>query len=280
MNAIDDLMKGSVDIHVHFSPDPRVERRSSAIEIVEQASFMGMGGLVLKSHEYPTQPLAYTVGQLFPDIAVIGGICADYEIGGLNPSAVEASAKMGSSIVWMPTYSAKSDRAYRGLSGGITILDDNNKLLPEVYEILDIVKQYDMVLATGHISTQECFALIEAGVDAKVERLVWTHGTTSAHWTGITVDEMKAIADKGAFVEHCIHVMMPTTYRLDPKELISAMDIIGMDRSIISTDFGQNYHPMPAEGFRMGMGMLRESGMTEDDIYKVVNANPRALLGI
>ena len=36
MNAIDDLMKGSVDIHVHFSPDPRVERRSSAIEIVEQ----------------------------------------------------------------------------------------------------------------------------------------------------------------------------------------------------------------------------------------------------
>ena len=50
MNAIDDLMKGSVDIHVHFSPDPRVERRSSAIEIVEQASFMGMGGLVLKSH--------------------------------------------------------------------------------------------------------------------------------------------------------------------------------------------------------------------------------------
>ena len=280
MNAIDDLMKGSVDIHVHFSPDPRVERRSSAIEIVEQASFMGMGGLVLKSHVYPTQPLAYTVGQLFPDIAVIGGICADYEIGGLNHSAVEASAKMGSSIVWMPTYSAKSDRAYRGLSGGITILDDNNKLLPEVYEILDIVKQYDMVLATGHISTQECFALIEAGVDAKVERLVLTHGTTSAHWTGITVDEMKAIADKGAFVEHCIHVMMPTTYRLDPKELISAMDIIGMDRSIISTDFGQNYHPMPAEGFRMGMGMLRESGMTEDDIYKVVNANPRALLGI
>ena len=91
---------------------------------------------------------------------------------------------------------------------------------------------------------------------------------------------MKAIADKGAFVEHCIHVMMPTTYRLDPKELISAMDIIGMDRSIISTDFGQNYHPMPAEGFRMGIGMLRESGMTEDDIYKVVNANPRALLGI
>ena len=65
MNAIDDLMKGSVDIHVHFSPDPRVERRSSAIEIVEQASFMGMGGLVLKSHEYPTQPLAYTVASLY-----------------------------------------------------------------------------------------------------------------------------------------------------------------------------------------------------------------------
>ena len=55
---------------------------------------------------------------------------------------------------------------------------------------------------------------------------------------------------------------------------------IGIERSIISTDFGQNYHPMPAEGFRMGMGLLKESGMTEDDISKVVHANPRALLGI
>ena len=280
MNAIDEIVKGSVDIHVHFSPDPRVERRSSAIEIVEQAAFMGMGGLILKSHEYPTQPLAYTVGQLYPDFHVLGGICADYEIGGLNPSAVDASAKMGSKIVWMPTYSAKSDRQNRGLDGGISIIDDDGKLVSEVYDILDIVKEYDMVLATGHISTMECFSLVEAGIDAGIERMVLTHGTTSAHWTGITVDQMKEIADKGVFVEHCIHVMMPTTYRLDPKELISAMYHIGIERSIISTDFGQNYHPMPAEGFRMGMGLLKESGMTEDDISKVVNANPRALLGI
>ncbi|HZA23096.1 MAG TPA: DUF6282 family protein, partial [Dehalococcoidia bacterium] len=74
MSNVDRLMEGTVDIHVHFAPDPRVERRSDALEVAQQAAEMGMRGLVLKSHEYPTQPVAYTVSQIIPDITLIGGI--------------------------------------------------------------------------------------------------------------------------------------------------------------------------------------------------------------
>lgn len=63
MSNIDRILEGAVDIHVNFGPDPKVERRASAIEVAHQAKEMGMQGLVLKSHEYPTHPVAFTAAQ-------------------------------------------------------------------------------------------------------------------------------------------------------------------------------------------------------------------------
>jgi hypothetical protein len=273
-------VEGAVDIHVHFAPDPKVERRGSAIEIAEQAAKMGMQALVLKSHEYPTQPVAYTVSQIVPDITLIGGIALDYEVGGLNPAAVEATANMGGRVVWMPTYSAQADRQHKGLSGGIFLLDDNGKLLPEVYAILEVVKAYDMVLATGHVSTLECMALVSEAKNLGINRVVVTHGTTSAFWTGMTPEDMKTMAGMGAYVEHCLHVMMPMTYRMPPQDLVEVIRTIGTENCIISTDFGQDFHPMPAEGLRMGIATLLKAGLDEVELGMLVKDNPARLLGL
>lgn len=280
MSNADRLVEGAVDIHVHFAPDPKVERRGSAIEIAEQAAKMGMQALVLKSHEYPTQPVAYTVSQIVPDITLIGGIALDYEVGGLNPAAIEATANMGGRVVWMPTYSARADRQHKGLNGGIFLLDDNGELLPEVYAILEVVKAYDMVLATGHISTRECMALVSEAKKLGINRVVVTHGTTSAFWTGMTPEDMKTMAGMGAYVEHCLHVMMPMTYRMPPQDLVEVIRTIGTENCIISTDFGQDFHPMPAEGLRMGIATLLKAGLDEVELGMLVKDNPARLLGL
>ena len=280
MSNADRLVEGAVDIHVHFAPDPKVERRGSAIEIAEQAAKMGMQALVLKSHEYPTQPVAYTVSQIVPDITLIGGIALDYEVGGLNPAAVEATANMGGRVVWMPTYSAQADRQHKGLSGGIFLLDNNGKLLPEVYAILEVIKAYDMVLATGHVSTLECMALVSEAKKLGINRVVVTHGTTSAFWTGMTPEDMKIMAGMGAYVEHCLHVMMPMTYRMPPQDLVEVIRTIGTENCIISTDFGQDFHPMPAEGLRMGIATLLKAGLDEVELGMLVKDNPARLLGL
>ena len=261
MAAIDRLMEDAVDIHVHFAPDPKVERRCDAIGVAESAKSMGMRGVVLlKSHEYPTHPVAYTVSKMVPGISLIGGITLDVEVGGLNPMAVEASANMGARVVWMPTFSARVDRQRQGLDGGIYLLDDGGRLLPEVYPILEIIKQHDMVLATGHISTQESMVLVDEARNLGIHRIVVTHGSTMSFWTGMTVEDMKALADKGAFIEHCIHIMMPLTFRLSPAELGDMLQAIGPEHCIISTDFGQAYHPIPPEGLRMGIATLLQAG--------------------
>ena len=248
MASIERLMEDSVDIHVHFAPDPRVERRSDAVELAQAAKEMGMRGVVLKSHEYPTHPVAYTVSQMVPGISLIGGITLDEEVGGLNAAAVEASARMGARVVWMPTFSAWADRRRKDLDGGIYILDGQGRLVPEAYPVLEAVKRHDMVLATGHLSTEESMVLVDEAKNMGINRLVVTHGSTMSIMTGMTVEDMKALAGKGAFIEHCVHVVMPMGFGLPIAQLADMLRAIGPEHCIISTDFGQTFHPHARRG--------------------------------
>ena len=279
MSNIDRILEGALDIHVHFGPDPKVERRAGALDIALQAQEMGMQGIVLKSHEYPTHPVAATTAELVPDISILGGIALDVEVGGLNVHAVQATADMGGRIVWMPTHSAKADRESKGLEGGISLLDQSGDLAPEVHSILELIKSHDMVLATGHISTAESMALVAEARNMGIQRVVVTHGTTMSFWTGMTVEDMKALAGMGAYIEHCLHVVMPTTHRLDPKELAQTISAIGPEKCILSTDFGQDFHPMPAEGMRMGIATMLRSGLEEVEVGMLVKDNPSRLMG-
>ncbi len=269
-----------MDIHVHCAPDPRVERRGSAIEFAQQARDMGMLGMVLKSHEYPTHPVAYTAGQAVPGVTLLGGVPLDLEVGGLNPTAVECAAKVGGRVVWMPTLSARADRQLKGLNGGIYLLDDQGKLVPEVYPILELVKANDMVLATGHISTEESMTLVSEARSLGISRIVVTHGTTMTYMTGMTLEDMKTLAEMGAYIEHCVHVMMPLTRRMDPADMVSAVMSIGPQNCILSTGFGQDFHPSPAEGLRMGVATMLQAGMEEVEVGMLVKDNPCRLLGL
>jgi hypothetical protein len=280
VSSADRLMEGAMDIHVHCSPDPRVERRGSAIDFAIQAREMGMLGMVIKSHEYPTHPVAYTASQAVPGVTLLGGVSLDVEVGGLNPTAVESTARIGGRVVWMPTFSARADRQQKGLTGGIYLLGQDGRLVPELYPILELIKANDMVLATGHISTQESMALVSEARSLGISRIVVTHGTTMTYMTGMTLEDMQTLAAMGAYIEHCTHVMMPLTRRMAPADLVSTIMAIGPQNCIVSTDFGQDYHPSPAEGLRMGIATMLQAGMEEVEVGMLVKDNPCRLLGL
>ena len=124
-----ELLRGAIDVHVHAAPDPYAERRMAADVLVERAVEAGMGGLVLKSHEYNTQPLAWLLDQQNESIRVYGGIALDHGVGGLNMEAVSVAMLIGTTMVWMPTFDAQAWRDARpaaatGPAPGITVLDE------------------------------------------------------------------------------------------------------------------------------------------------------------
>lgn len=281
MSEIGNILRGSIDMHLHHGPDPRVERRLDALQVAREAKEAGMRAIVLKSHEYPTAPVAYIVSQIVSDIKIFGSMSLDFEAGGLNPHALEASAKLGAKVVWMPTFTSANDRKMNGLGDdGISLLDSKGKLLPIVDDILNIIKNYQMVLATGHISGQETFVLVERAIKKGVANIVITHPLWPRGGAKLGLSDQKRLAAKGAFIEHCFGNTMPFPDRLDPMKIVEAVRAVGAEHCILTTDLGQAYNPAPAEGMRMAIATMLKCGLSEKEVELMVKTNPARLLGL
>lgn len=288
MTEIDEVLAGSIDMHVHHGPDPLMPRRCGPVETATQAKEMGMAGLVLKSHSYPTAPLAYVVASLVPGFAVFGSLCMEHETGGINPHAVETSARLGAKVLWMPTFSAANSMAvvarFLGLptrGEGLSVLDARGELLPAVGQVLEVVKEHQMVLASGHLAPKEVLPLMAEAQRVGVSRLVITHALERGAMEQIlSLEELKALAGKGAFIEFCVWALMPTGGGMRAREIVNAIRELGAEHCIISSDFGQAHHPYPAEGMRMFIATLLRAGMSRGEVELMAKVNPAWLLGL
>ena len=283
---IDELLSGSIDMHLHIGPD-EMPARVNAVEASEQAADVGMKAIVLKNHSYPTTPVAIIARDMVPEVEVFGSICLDYEIGGLNVETLERHAQFGAKVVWMPTFSSANSRAkMRGLGlilegDGFSILDDNGKLVPEIDPILEIVKKYDMVLASGHMSPAEIFALVEAAQKKSIDKIVITHPSDAEFMEKtLTPEELQRLGEMGIFIEQTVVTMLATEFRHDPSERVEVIRTIGVEHCIISTDLGQYWNPYPAEGMRFFMAILLRNGLSPADIEVMAKKNPTRLLGL
>jgi hypothetical protein len=232
----DELLKGSIDTHLHGFPEIAfdVGVRVEDYEIARLAEDAGMLGFVLKSHIWPTVGRAYYLNQKFPNVKVFPSITLNLTVGGLSPISVESAARQGAKILFMPTWSAANDLSRGGFStymkeylhttknlkdsDGIRILGATGGLTEEVVEILEIAKEYRMVIATGHISPKESLSLVKEAKSIGDLPFIFSH--PDSRYVGGTLEDMKAMVDKGAYVEICALGMMPAFKGLAPLILL------------------------------------------------------------
>jgi hypothetical protein len=283
---VDQLVAGSIDMHLHPGPDA-FKCRVDALEAATQAKQAGMKAIVIKNHFYPTAPIAMMVNQLVPDFRVIGSLCLDYEMGGLNADAVEYAGKTGARVVWMPTFSSLNSRAkMRGLGlpmqgDGFSILDSQGQLVPEIPNILKIIKKYDMVLASGHISPAETFALEKEARQIGIDKFVVTHPLDHEFFSqAFTKQDLVQLALNGAFIECTFIAFLASEFRHDPAHMVDIIKTVGAKQCIVSTDLGQSFNPLPVEGLRMFLVTLLKYGVTPDEINVMTKTNPAKLLGL
>lgn len=272
------ILQGAVDLHVHTAPDPYTDRRMNARELVEDARAHRLGGVVLKSHEYNTQPLAWLLDELYDDIDVYGGMSLDHGVGGLNPEAVRVAMRIGTRIVWFPTFDAAHWRSYRpqqfnSLQPPIRILEEGLTLRADVHAILDELAEHDGVLATGHLSTEETLALVWAARDRDIRTIV----THASFW--IPKEAQLEMTDLGAYIEH----VAGATLHEDGDEVFAAIveqvRAVGPQHVALSTDLGQAQNPPPPEGFGAWIDRFLEAGFSDEEVTTMVRDNPRAIVG-
>jgi len=284
MNTI--VLDGAIDLHCHFGPESVVGTRHSvdAFGAASEAADLGMAAIVLKSHDFPSNAVAHAAGQTIDAIDVFGSICCDFCVGGLNPAAVEVALRDGAAIVWLPTISSQQDvengvAAMLGLSGeGITLLDADGRLRPEVEEILALVAQYDAIAATGHTSAAEHFAV--ARQFAARGRLVVTHAMNAGAGPQLSVQDCVELAQLGAHIELAAATCMGG-HGPGLSEVLHAIRQIGTEQVVLSTDYGWTDElPRPAPGLHAYVDALWALGATEAELRRMACDNPARLLGL
>ena len=283
VQVIDDLWKGSVDMHIHPGPDPNAERPIDSAQAALIAQKAGMGGIVLKSFFYNTASDAYIIQKnLTPGFPVFGSVVIGYTTtGGLAYAArtIESAAKIGCKVVWFPAMDAEWCQAYLGHPGaGITILKEDGTLKDEVYDVLRVVKQYDMVVCSGHMSYEESTKMFDAAIGMGIWRMVATHPL--AELSRFTLEQVQELAAKGVYIEHVYGTTMPRLGNLDPSDYVDCVKLVGADRTIMGTDLAQVWDTDPATGMRLFIAQMIQFGCTPEEVELMCRTNPAKLLGI
>jgi uncharacterized protein DUF6282 len=295
MTIYDEFMQDAIDVHCHidFEFSAKERKREPEFEWLPKAESMGMRGVVLKSHWWPTiNVVPYILSSVQTKVALWSSVALNITSGGPNPCVVEACAELGGKMVFLPTWSARNDVERKGFSDRIKsyykshaqldnpnyyFLNEKGKLIRRGYEIIECCKAHELTLGMGHISWQESLAFIEAARDLGYShRIVVNH--VQSHIIGMPMDAMKHAAEMGAFLEACWNALAPG--RMDSRELVQQFREIGLGQVIASTDYFRPYSPNPAELFRMFLGMLHEGGLNRDEIRLVACANPARLMGL
>jgi len=285
------IVAGAWDLHVHVAPDV-MERRIDDVTLAEQFGEHDLGGFVLKSHYTPTAERASIVNRVVPGARALGAITLNAAVGGMNAMAVEIAALEGARIVWFPTFDAlnepigrsdprpgeivpiwadiQRDLRKRGFkTPPVLVVDPENNVLPEVRDVLRVIAEHDLVLATGHLSRDEIFAVVDAALGIGVKRIIITHPEFPSQ--NINARDQHALAERGCYLERCFTT--PYTGKTTWELMFENIRRSGFRQSFVATDLGQPLNPEVETGFALMADRLLAGGFSEDEIATMCVAN-------
>lgn len=267
-------LSGFFDAHIHTAPDVR-PRSLTDLDAACDAAEAGMAGVLVKSHVTCTADRAALAEQAVPGVRVIGALVLNREVGGINPSAVEAALNLGAREVWLPTFSARG----RGFDPvGIVVVDEAGRLLPPVLEVLRLVAESDVALGTGHLSVPEIVTVVREARRLGLKKIVVTHPDSAV--VAMPVAVQREIAGPGVWFERCYIAALEPRPSATLAELAQRIRALGPASTVISTDLGQVGNPRPVDGFRAYVSGLLSEGLTQEEIRLMGAENPRVLFGI
>jgi len=280
-------LEGMYDMHVH--PAPSIQKRTfTALEAIRYASEERMAGILFKDHTYNTVSMTRTINELMYTTKAYSTIMLNEAVGGINPSVVEIALALGTNQIEMPTYSSKAhfdaygdDQKifpYKKRAKPTYILDEKGRLIPEVEEILNLVKGTGAFIGTGHISPPEIDRLVERGKELGCKMLIIS---VSTDMPGIPLDYQKKWAADNIFMEHVYMALTDVPHVKTPIEtIVEQIKTIGAERCVLGTDAGNTKLPRQVESMKDFLNRLLAAGISEKEIELMTKMNPRILLGI
>lgn len=142
-----------------------------------------------------------------------------------------------------------------------------------------MTRDANVILASGHASPGETVKLVREAHKMGLRKIVVTH--PEAHFTWMPVETQKEIALDGAYFERCYVDTTPTmNATVTVAEIASHIKEVGVQSTVVSTDFGQAISPPPVEGMRAYLAKLTQRGITSEEIRIMAGDTPAYLLDL
>lgn len=297
MDEVNELMVGAIDVHIHSNPHqfPDIHAQD-VIALSQQAKAAGMRAMVVKDVGGSTTGAAYVVTRTAGGAPIFGAYVMNLAVGGINPRGVYVALTHGDGarVVHFPTGDSHNHFDYRkkyyaGVNlpltehEAITVLRDG-ALIPEVREVIDLVKTHGATLATSHLSAEESRLVVREAKDQGLEKIIISHSQWAM--TRLTLDDLKHFASLGCLIEFEYIQMTALMYFVhgeqpaDPRNIVKAIKEIGPEHCFISSDLGQLYSALPVDGMRTYVAILRRCGITPDEIRMMFQRNPARIAGL
>jgi hypothetical protein len=274
------LVHGAVDLHVHGGPDV-VPRRHTDIELARRAQAAGMAAIVLKSHVESTVGRAAAASEA-TGFAVHGGLVLNPgACGGIEPEVVLTSLELGARVIWMPTTASAAHLehfpgAAPGASRGATRAAEFDRA--KVRDVCRLVADAGALLASGHLGPEETIVLAEEASEAGA-RLLLQHPDYTVPGLSASAQADLAARFPTATFERCAFVVSPGAPEPLPiARMVEAMQAVGLDRNVVSSDLGQPSNPPYPEGFEAFAAELEASGIPRTSLDPMLTTRPAALL--
>src|SRR3954469_11776648 len=177
VSIYEDFLRDAIDLHCHIDLELSTEvfrKREPEWEWLPKAEALGMRGIVLKSHWWPTAVATPYIRALYHGpVEPFSSVVLNPVAGGTELWAVESAAALGARMVFLPTWGSCHDlehggfhrtmmRAYRTFDPaqvtGTSFLDADGQLVARGRELLEYCQLHDLSLATGHVSWPESLA--------------------------------------------------------------------------------------------------------------------------
>jgi hypothetical protein len=153
--------------------------------------------------------------------------------------------------------------------------------MSSIFEIVDLVHEHGAVLATGHTTAEEHFAVVKAFAD-RVPVLV-THAGEMMAGPRLSAAQAAELGSLGATVELTAQVCK-TVHGVpgkSPDDMVAMIRTIGSEHCTLSTDYGwTNELPHPAPGLGEYLDLLWAAGISEDELTMMARTTPARLLGL
>ena len=136
----------------------------------------------------------------------------------------------------------------------------------------------DLVLASGHLAGGETKRLVARAHELGVRRMVLTHPLWQA--TELTPDEVRELyVAYGAYTELCFtNLAMHGIDDFSIDDYMEVIEAVGPDGVILSSDCGQTFTPTVADSAREFHELLRQAGVSDDDLELMSVINPNRVL--